>query len=264
MRSTGSYGGGNVDDALHAGLFRRDWRLYVGRTDRCRLTSAAYWRSLPLACAALACAGHSTPVIEVPYTVPPPRANVFVNAPFVGLAPGTTGHAQAQVRDATGHILKDSVRWRSSHPEFVAVKPTGPGTADLFYLRPGRAVLTASAAGASASTILYTGPIPPAASLRVLPEQANIRPDDLIRLKAFPYDSLKQLKPSLWVRWSWSDSSRVHFFGVPDYGEIILAAVKTGCVRVTATLDSITATSLVKIGFPGNCTKEKSLRSPTH
>jgi hypothetical protein len=210
----------------------------------------------------LACASQSTPVIEVPYVMPPPHTYVFLTAPFVGLAPGTTGHAQAQVRDATGHILKDSVRWRSSGPAFVEVKSTGPGTADLFYRRPGRAVLTASAAGASASTLLYTGPIPLAASLRVLPERASIRPDDMIRLKLFPYDSAKQLKPSMWARWSWSDSSLVRFVGVPDWGELILTALKPGCVRVTAALDSIKATSLVKIGFPGNCSKERSARSP--
>ena len=193
--------------------------------------------------------------------MPPPHTYVFLGAPFVGLPPGTIGNAHAQVRDATGHILKDSVRWRSSHPEFVDVKPTGPSTADLFYRRPGRAVLTASAAGASAATILYTGPIPAATSIRVLPERASIRPDDMIRLKVFPYDSAKQLKPSMWARWSWSDSSLVLFVAAPDYGELVLAALKPGCVRVTATLDAIKATSLVKIGFPGNCSMEKSPRS---
>ena len=197
-----------------------------------------------LACAAPACAGHNVPYVDPPR----PRVNVYLNAPFVGLAPGTIGHAQVDVRTATGYSLGVPVLWRSNHPEIVGVQPTGLRTADLFYHHAGRAVLTASAAGVSASTIMYTGPIPRAARLRVLPEHANIRQNNLVRLKAFPYDSLNRLQPSLWVQWSWSDSSSIRFRSVPAWGEVVLAAVKPGCVRVTATLDSIKATSVVKIG----------------
>jgi hypothetical protein len=116
----------------------------------------------------------------------------------------------------------------------------------------------------SASAILYTGRISPAVTLRVLPQQASIRPDDLIRLKAFPYDSMKQLKPSVWVLWSWSDSSSVRFAGVPGWGELILAALKPACVRVTATVDSVKASSVVKIGYPGGCSNAKSPRASSH
>jgi len=207
------------------------------------------WRSLPLACATLACAGNGVPYVDPPR----PGVSVYLTAPFVGLAPGTIGHAQVDVRTAMGYILGVPVLWRSDHPEIVGVQPTGPRTADLFYHHPGRAVLTASAAGTSASTILYTGPIPRAVRLRVRPERASTRPHEMIRLKVFPYDSTKQLKPSMWARWSWSDSSLVRFVGVPGWGELILEALRPGCVRVTATLDSITATSVVRIGSRSTC-----------
>lgn len=179
--------------------------------------------------------------------------SINLTAPFVALAPGTIGHAQVDVRDSTGRILTGPVRWKSSRPDVVEVRRVSDRAVDLLYQRPGRAVFSATAAGTTDAVILYVGRLPRTATIRLHPERLTVQANDFIRVRAALYDSSGQRKPALWVRWAWSDSTRVRLVGVPDGGAVILKALEPGCVTITATEDSVVARGQLKIGRRGGC-----------
>lgn len=233
----------------------------VGGVDGAALTHPRWTRSLRLlafvsglawllSAQATPCAGQDTLVSVDPIVWPRPPISIFVLTPSEGQEPGTVAHIYATARDLNGRTLHVPIQWHSSHPEVVTVRRTSDSTADLVFRRKGRAMLTVTAAGTSTWAILYGGPIPSAARLHILPDAATIQPGDLILLQAQAYDSLSRLKPALWTRWSWTDSTRIRFFGVPREGEIILRAVKPGCVRVLASLERTTASTMLGISTP--------------
>jgi hypothetical protein len=131
----------------------------------------------------------------------------------------------------------DSVRWQSSRPKTVAVD--GDGT--ITGLAPGRATLTASVRGASASLDVRVLPATGIARLALAPSKPSVRQGDVIAFAAEARDAAGH--PVAGLRPSWSFA--------PGDGQLDadgrFVAYRPGLYTVTASLGRRSASTTVTV-----------------
>jgi hypothetical protein len=139
----------------------------------------------------------------------------------------------------------DSVRWQSSRPKTVAVD--GDGT--ITGLAPGRATLTASVRGASASLDVRVLPAAGVAKLALTPAKPSVRQGDVIAFAAEGRDAAGRPVAGLRPSWSFAPGD-----GQLD-GDGRFVAYRPGIYTVTASLGRRSASTTVTV-------QERDVRRP--
>jgi hypothetical protein len=131
----------------------------------------------------------------------------------------------------------DTVRWQSSAPKIVSVDRDGVITG----LAPGRATLTASVRGATASLTTRVVPGAPG-KLALAPARASVRQGDVVEFTLDARDAAGRPIAGLTPTWSFS----------PGDGQLDadgrFVAYRTGAYTVTATLGRHAVSSTVTVG----------------
>ncbi len=131
----------------------------------------------------------------------------------------------------------DPIRWQSSRPRVVAVEHDGSATG----LTPGRATLTASVRGASASLDVRVLPNAGLAKLRLRPSRPAVRQGDVIAFTAEGLDGAGRQVPGLRPTWSFA----------PGDGQLDadgrFVAYRPGSYTVTASLGRRAASTTVTV-----------------
>lgn len=132
----------------------------------------------------------------------------------------------------------DAVRWQSSRPKLVAVDGDGIVTG----LAPGRATLTASVRGASASLDVRVLPAGGIARLAITPSKPSVRQGDVIAFAAEARDAAGHAVAGLRPTWSFA----------PGDGQLDadgrFVAYRPGSYTVTASLGRRSASTTVTVG----------------
>lgn len=152
-----------------------------------------------------------------------------------------TTRATAVARDSADHVLDRPVTWSSGDTSLVVVGPTGL----VLGLKPGGPVqLTATIGGKSASVAVSI--IPAAvASLRIHPDSATLSPGDSAQFSVEVTDEFGGNVQNPTVLWA-SLAPQVATVS----GSGLVKAVQLGGTIVYATVNGVTAQSIVNVSQP--------------
>ncbi len=178
--------------------------------------------------------------------VKPPRvARIEITPPAAPLVVGGTAQLNATARIANGTPRSDvTINWTSEHPSVAAVDAAGLVTG----IAPGKAVLRASAEGAS-STVTLEVVKSNVRSLSLEPRTAKARTGDVIRFRAQAKDDKGELVKDCAVRWSVSGE------GAMIEADGAFVAERSGTYIITATSGEQAAVASVVV-TPRNIERE--------
>jgi len=170
--------------------------------------------------------------------IPVPVATVQVTPATLALLPGATAQLTAVARSASNTVLTGrTVTWTSGAPSVVSVSASGLVTA----VGPGIALVFAVIDGVAASTTV-TVSLPVIASLTITPQDPVIAPLASVQLVATPRDASGAALTGRTITWSSADESTAF---VSSSGQVV--GFKLGTVRITATSEGVSASTLVTV-----------------
>jgi len=142
-----------------------------------------FWRGMPIVHAVLlvsACGVTDT-------DVPTPVESVAVTPPSMQVAAGATGALDAEVKDATGNVVRDRrVVWATANPGIATVSDNGVVTG----VAAGRVDVAATAEGKSAiASVTVVNAPARVASVRISPDRVNLFVAASANLVANAFDS---------------------------------------------------------------------------
>lgn len=171
-------------------------------------------------------------VIAVPVT------SVTITPPTATLLPGATEQLTATARSASGAVLTGrAVTWTSGSPSVVTVTTGGLVSA----VGQGVALVLATIDGVSASATITVG-LPPIETMTVTPLNPEIAVLGTVQLVATPRDANNAVLQGRTIAWS-SEDENIAF--VSSSGLVV--GFRLGTVRITATAEGVSASTLVTV-----------------
>jgi uncharacterized protein YjdB len=170
--------------------------------------------------------------------IPVPVATVTITPSPVSLLPFTSQQLTAVARSSADVVLPGrTVTWISGAPSVAVVSPEGRVSA----VANGVAIVLAIIDGVSASVTVTVAP-PAVASITVSPVDPTVAIGDAVQLAATLRDGASNILSGRTVTWSSADES-IAF--VSSTGQVV--GFKTGTVRITATSEGVSASTLVTV-----------------
>lgn len=214
-------------------------RVRTGRANRSILSSAVAG-ILAITLPGVAAVGCGSEV-SAPASGSAATAQVSVTPSSSRITVGTTLPLQAEVRDATGQIVRDAtVFWSSSDTSIATVTLAGVVTARGV----GTVQIAASSAGRSAIATLAVLPVP-VASVAVLPGSASIPVGGTLSLRAATYDSARVVLSGRQVLWA---TSSPQIATVDASGTV--RGIAPGSAIITATSEGKSGAATVTVTAP--------------
>jgi uncharacterized protein YjdB len=170
--------------------------------------------------------------------IPVPVASVQITPSSASLLPGATQTLTAVARSAGGAVLSGrAVTWTSGAPGVATVSASGVVTA----IAPGVAIVIAIIDGVTATSTI-TVALPTIASVSLTPLDPSIAVLASVQLTAVPRDALANALAGRLITWTSADES-IAF--VSSTGLVV--GFKLGTVRITATSEGVSASTLVTV-----------------
>ena len=206
-------------------------------------------RAVRLACVALLAVLTESCSQDAAGPAREPVASVTITPTSAELGIGATAPFQATVKDGVDRVLGDRrVVWTSSDPAIVSVSDVGVATAK----QAGTAQIAATSEGKFAIAIVtVAAPVPPppparppepAASVRIVPEKAELKVGETIQLRAVAYDRSGAVLTGRHFAWV---SSKPSVATVDADGRV--KAVAKGDATITASSEGKAGTSKVEV-----------------
>ena len=197
-----------------------------------------FWRRMPLVHALVlvgACGVTDT-------DEPTPVETVVVTPTAMQVTTGATGALSAEVRDATGNVVRDRrIVWATANPGIASVNDNGVVTG----VSAGRVDIAATAEGKSAiASVTVVNTPPTVASVRIVPDKVSLFVAASSNLVATPYDNSGTAIGGRTVVWTTNNAG-------------VVAVSQTG--RVTGILPGTAVITAVIDGKAGNSTVTVSL-----
>lgn len=193
-----------------------------------------FWRGLPLVHAVLlasACGVTDT-------NEPTPVESVAVTPPSMQLTPGTTGALDAEVKDATGNVVRDRrVVWATANPGIATVSDNGVVTG----VAAGRVDIAATAEGKAAIASVTVVNVP-VARVTVTPADVPVIVGKSAQLSAHVLDAFGNALPGRAVAWQSSDT---RLATVDQNG--LVRAIRRGTAIVSASSEGKAGTATIRI-----------------
>ncbi|HUQ79621.1 MAG TPA: Ig-like domain-containing protein [Gemmatimonadaceae bacterium] len=173
---------------------------------------------------------------------PIPVTEIVVSPTSMQVATGGTGAIDVEVKDASGHIVRDRrVVWASSNPGVASVSDNGVVTG----VSSGRADVAATSEGKSAIAAITVVSAPPVvASVRIVPDKVSVLVAGGTNLVATPYDSRGVAIGGRTVVWT---TNNVTVAAVAQNGRV--TGLLPGTAVITAVVDGRSATSTVTVSL---------------
>lgn len=193
-------------------------------------------RSLPALVALLAIACARSTAAPDPSNV----ASVALVPTTATVAVGSSIPLLASVLDQDGNLLDDrSIHWSAEDPSILTISSLGLVTG----LRLGRTQIAASAGGQSATAEVTVVPVA-AVTLRVRPDQVDLRPGQRAQLVAELVDDVGNILAGRSVTWSSSEPAVATV-----NGNGLVTARGIGGAIITAKVDGKTALAAVTVSW---------------
>ena len=173
---------------------------------------------------------------------PTPVESVAVTPPSMQLTAGATGALDAEVKDATGNVIRDRrVVWATTNPGIATVSDNGVVTG----VAPGRADIAATAEGKSAivSVTVVSAPAR-VASVRISPDRVSLFVAASANLVANAYDSQGATiggRPAVWM------TNNAGVAAVAQNGRV--TGLAPGTAVITAVIDGASNVSQVTVSI---------------
>ncbi len=169
---------------------------------------------------------------------PAPAAKLELSTSMVKLAVGSRITITGTPKSAENDVRYDAIAFASSSPRVVATTPDGR----LQALRPGTAVITASAGNARASVSVEVVAAVPA-SITITPGTTSVRTGDVVRFTLTVKDRLGKVIEGLTPRWSVAALTADGVAQIDADGAFV--AEERGSYTVSATVGTATADAAV-------------------
>ncbi len=214
-------------------MFRPAGAPFEATVDSTGLVRSGATGTLPVA--AIALIAGQKPVVhrfEVAM-VPGPATRIDVSPKPTRLLPGQRLRLAAQVYSRASDLRADRVQWSSSS---AAIRVAADGS--LQAMSPGRAIITATAGGAT-TTIPVDVVSAQVASVQITPSSAQARTGDVVRFKAVVKDNAGREISGLTPSWLFTPGK-----GMID-ADGAFVAYEAGSYQVTANFGSRSADAVI-------------------
>jgi uncharacterized protein YjdB len=170
--------------------------------------------------------------------IPVPVSAVQVTPATGTIVPGATLQLSAVARSAAGAVLTGrTVTWVSGAPSIATVNANGLVTA----VANGVVVIFATIDGVTATGTITVAP-PPVATIELTPANASIAAGETVQLSATLRDAASTVLSGRTITWSSADEA-IAF--VSSSGLVV--GFKSGTVRITATSEGVSVSTLVTV-----------------
>jgi len=173
---------------------------------------------------------------------PPPIESVAVTPPSMQLTAGSTGALDAEVKDATGNVVRDRrVVWATANPGIATVSANGVVTG----VAVGRVDIAATAEGKSAiATVTVVTAPARVASVRISPDRVSLFVAASTNLVANAYDSQGATIGGRTAVWMTNNASVA---AVSQTGRV--TGLVPGTAVITAVIDGASNVSQVTVNL---------------
>jgi uncharacterized protein YjdB len=195
-----------------------------------------FWRGMPLVHAVLLGSACGVTDTDEPAAV----ETVVVSPATLDVLTGGTGALEAQVKDASGNVLRNRrVVWASANPTIATVSDNGI----VSGISAGRVNVAATSEGVSdIATVTVVAAAARVASVRIAPDKADLFVAGSTSLVATPYDSRGSAVVGRTVVWMTNNATVA---AISQTGRV--TGILPGTAVITAVIDGVTATATISV-----------------
>jgi uncharacterized protein YjdB len=171
---------------------------------------------------------------------PAPVETVVVSPATIDVLTGGTGALEAQVKDASGNVLRNRrVVWASANPAIATVSDNGI----VAGVSAGRVDVAATSEGVSdIASVTVVAAAARVSSVRIAPDKADLLVAGSTNLVATPYDSRGASIVGRTVVWMTNNATVA---AVSQTGQV--TGILPGAAVITAVIDGVSGTSAITV-----------------